>query len=84
MNDGYNRRFNSNRTYNWNTNKELRLQHQIITDLSVKCKCGHSIFFSNKSDRVICDWCGNYCYKDKQTEFKYKMQEGMNATRYIK
>ena len=80
--DIYNRRFDSSRTYNWISNKDLRAKHRIITDLTVKCKCGHSIVFTSKADRVFCDWCGKYCYKDKQTEFKYKMQEGFNASRY--
>lgn len=79
--DIYNRRFDSTRTYNWISNKDLRLKHRVITDLTIKCDCGHSIVFGNKIDRVFCDWCGHYCYKDKQTEFKYKMMEEMNARR---
>lgn len=79
--DIYNSRFDSTRTYNWISNKDLKLKHRTMTDLTLKCDCGHSIVFGNKVDRVFCDLCGHYCYKDKQTEFKYKMMEEMNARR---
>ena len=39
----------------------------------VKCKCGHTNFMVD-TDRMICSWCGNYVYKNKQVEFKYTMQ----------
>jgi hypothetical protein len=56
------------------TNKEIRELANKLSDNRVYCKCGHSILFTGNVDRIFCDWCGNYCYKDKQTEFKYKMQ----------
>lgn len=42
---------------------------------TVKCKCGHSITFGGRSTKVICWWCGNYCYKNKKEEFKEKLAE---------
>lgn len=77
----YNRRFDSTRTYNWISNKDLRLKHRVITELTIKCDCGHSIVFENKVDRVFCDWCGHYCYRNKKAKFKYKMMEEINARR---
>lgn len=42
---------------------------------TIKCKCGHSIVFSSRTERMICNWCGNYVYKNAKSEFKYKMKE---------
>ena len=39
------------------------------------CKnCGHSILLG-RQDKKICTHCGCYVFKDKQTEFKYRMLE---------
>lgn len=40
-------------------------------------KCKHSLVIPVFMDRNLCDWCGNWVYKDKQTEFRYKLQERM-------
>ena len=40
----------------------------------VKCEnCGHSINLDGK-DKRICEWCGRYIFKDKKTEFLYRMK----------
>lgn len=46
-----------------------------LTDHKIKCKCGHSCFIPNNVDRIICDWCGNYCYRKPELEFRYKLNE---------
>ena len=38
-----------------------------------KCKCGKTVWIFNK-DRAICSECGYYVYKDKKTEFIYKLK----------
>lgn len=43
----------------------------------VYCKCGHSINIRPYVDRVICNYCKNWVYKDKKTEFKYKFKENV-------
>lgn len=43
-----------------------------------KCNCGHTIMFPSCVDWVLCGWCGNYVFKDKKTEFQYRMKERMN------
>lgn len=53
--------------------KEIKILDNKLSDKKVYCKCGHSMTFTNGIDRIFCDWCGHYCYKDKKTEFKYKM-----------
>lgn len=40
-----------------------------------RCKrCGHTQLLGRK-DRIICDWCKHWIYKDDRTEFKYKLKE---------
>ena len=60
------------------TTKEIIKLDNKLSNNRVYCKCGHSMTFTNGIDRLFCDWCGNYCYKDKQTEFKYKMQSKLS------
>ena len=46
---------------------------EVICNNTVKCKCGHSISFLDKSEKKICNWCGNYVYKNKKLEFIEKL-----------
>lgn len=43
----------------------------------IYCTCGQYgvMFYNTRRDRLICKNCGKYIYKDKKTEFKYKMKE---------
>lgn len=52
---------------------EIKKLDKVLSDRKVKCDCGHTMIFTNGVDRLFCDWCGHYCYKDKKTEFKYKV-----------
>ena len=46
----------------------------------VKCKyCGHSFPLGN-SERAICNYCGNWVYKNKKFEFKYELQKRLKNT----
>ncbi|MBQ4263096.1 MAG: hypothetical protein IJB83_02490 [Bacilli bacterium] len=55
--------------------KEEKLSTVFIS-LTKKCDtCGHSIIFTTKVDMRICSYCGNAVFKDKQTEFKYRVKE---------
>lgn len=56
------------------SNDELAKVYDMLQDYVVKCKCSHTILMNGKADRVICRYCGNYVYKDKKTEFKYRMK----------
>lgn len=60
---------------NYLSYKDIEKITQRATNHKVKCKCGHSVVVTNKYDRVICSWCGNWVYKDKKAEFKYKMMK---------
>ena len=41
------------------------------------CKCGHSIIFppNSKTNKKICNWCGNYIYKNDYEEFKENIKK---------
>ena len=39
------------------------------------CSCGHRIIMPKWVDKQICGWCGNYVFKDKREEFKYRLKE---------
>lgn len=45
---------------------------------NVRCKCSHT-FVLGRKDRALCSHCGNWVYRNKETEFKYKLQEKMKG-----
>lgn len=55
--------------------QEIVRDQNKIQDYMVKCKCSHTMIFTGIKDRICCSHCGNYVYKDKKTELKYKMKE---------
>lgn len=57
--------------------ESVKKRSSTYTDLSTHCKfCGHTIVIVNV-DRIVCNWCGHWVYKDNKTEFIYKMKEGL-------
>lgn len=57
--------------------EQLKLDSFIKNNLNVKCKCGHSIDLINK-DKTICSHCGKWVFKNKQDEFKYRLNLTLN------
>ena len=55
--------------------KTIVKESNVFQDYMIKCKCSHTVLFTGMKDRIICTHCGNYVYKDKKTEMKYKMKE---------
>ena len=54
---------------------ELDKKYWLLNEkFRVKCKCGHTLYIVNK-DKVICNYCGRYVFKDKEAEFKYRIEE---------
>lgn len=45
------------------------------TNLTVKCKCGHSIFMPAYIDKIICTHCRNLVFRDKKKEFEYRLRK---------
>ena len=54
---------------------------RVLTDKRILCNCGHSINIPPHLDKVICSWCGNYVFRDKKTEFEYRMNEEMRRNK---
>lgn len=59
------------------TYKDIDKLAHSMTKATVKCKCSRSVVVS-KRDRAICPQCGNYVYRKKELEFKYKLLETIN------
>ena len=59
------------------TNKELTLLLNDMTKARTKCSCGHSVIIPSRKDRTICSWCGNYVFRNKQDEFRYRFKENL-------
>jgi len=55
----------------------------ILTKERIKCSCGHCVNIPPNLDKIICTWCGNYVFRDKKTEFEYRMKERMNNGKSI-
>ena len=55
--------------------KEMNKRLGVFQNYVIKCKCSHSILFTGRKDRIICSHCGNYVYRDKKVEMKYKIKE---------
>ena len=60
------------------TMKEFNRMTNEYDKVKYKCKCGHNVIIPKWVDKNICSWCGNYVFKDKKTEFEYRMQEKIN------
>lgn len=52
-----------------------------IAKYKYHCKCGHVLVITNKMDKVLCKWCGNYVYKDKRKEFIEKLKKQQKLTK---
>ena len=53
--------------------KEIEKIHHFRTEHRTKCDCGYSMFIPIYVDKKICNWCGNYVYRDKKDQFKAKL-----------
>ena len=50
----------------------------MATNYGVRCnKCGHRMLITNKYGKIPCSWCGNMIFKDKKTEFEFRLKEKM-------
>lgn len=59
------------------TIKEFENMSNEYDKVKYLCKCGHKVVIPKWVDKQICDWCGNYVFKTKQDEFKFRMQENI-------
>ncbi len=63
--------------------KEIEKLRSIMSYHRTLCKCGHSVLIPPELDKIICTWCGNYIFKDKKEEFKYRLKEEMLKNKEI-
>lgn len=59
---------------------DFKLMQKKLDDIqktSYKCKCGHTVVITNKSGMAICSFCQNAVFKDKKTEFDYRIKENL-------
>lgn len=61
------------------SDKEFNRQTDMLDKAKYKCKCGHRVIIPKWVDKQVCSWCGNYVFKSKQDEFKYKMQNKLKG-----
>ena len=47
----------------------------VLANFKIKCKCGHTMYFVSNREKIICNHCGNYVYKNKKLEFKDKLSK---------
>ena len=53
--------------------------------ITTHCECGHSFIIPNQVDRLICSYCGNWCYRTKELEKQYKDKETLiKLKKYLK
>lgn len=57
--------------------KEFERMTDEYDKVKYKCKCGRRIVIPKWVDKQLCDWCGNYVFKSKADEFKYRVKEKM-------
>lgn len=57
------------------TLKEFKRMTDEYEKVKYICKCGHRVVIPKWVDKQLCDWCGRYVFKDKRSEFKYRIKE---------
>lgn len=59
------------------TIKEFQKMTDEYEKVKYICKCGHRVVIPKWVDKQLCDWCGRYVFKDKRSEFKYRIKEAI-------
>ena len=59
------------------TIKEFKRMTDEYEQVKYICKCGHRVVIPKWVDKQLCDWCGRYVFKDKRSEFKYRISEAI-------
>lgn len=61
----------------WLSLKEEQVLWEAKSKYRIKCKCGHTVYIANKSGMCICSHCRKLAFKDKETEFKYRLKQNL-------
>lgn len=59
------------------TKREFDIMTDQLAKVKHTCSCGHKEVISSTEDKKLCSWCGHYVFKDKKSEFKYRVKEKM-------
>lgn len=62
-----------------NDSYDVKIQ-KMRTELSVKCKCGHSIFMPSNIPKVVCVWCSRTVYNKNELGKKQKFKDELRKT----
>lgn len=57
------------------TDEEYKRMTAELDKVKYRCKCGHRVIIYNNREKSVCEWCGNYVFKNKKDEFKYRVKE---------
>lgn len=68
LDEGYKPRFNK---------KQMDIMFQTYTDNSYKCRCGHTVAIAKNCEKIVCNHCGRYVFREKKDEFMYRLKEVM-------
>lgn len=65
--------------------KRMKDETPIFTGKRIQCEhCGNYRRFHHKeTDRLICNWCKHWIYKDEETKLKYKNKEQINKLKKL-
>lgn len=55
--------------------KEFERRADELDKVKYICKCGHRVIIPSQVNKILCDWCNNFVFKDKKDEFKYRVEE---------
>lgn len=62
------------------TIKEYENMTKEYDKCKIKCsRCGHKTIIPVWVDKLPCNWCGYYIYRNKQLEFKEKVKQLMKV-----
>ena len=55
--------------------KELTKYVDEVQNFMYKCKCSHTVMIAKAKKYVICSHCGRRVYRNKEEEFKNRLEE---------
>lgn len=68
--------FERNSGYEIYNEEDLEKIYASQREDTVQCSCGTKTVLAN-TNKAICRGCHNYVFKDKKTEFEYRVKEKM-------
>ena len=61
------------------TIKEYERMTEEYDKVKYTCKCGRRVVIPKWVKKQLCDWCGNYVFKNKKDEFLYRVGEKLKC-----